>query len=196
METKTLAKIDAEVVMEGQVTPSITLEQATIEAARSDPEAFSRLYRQYVTPVYRYLYQWVGNRAEAEDLTSQVFTDVMIGLTRYQDKGNFTAWLFTIARRKAINAYRRRRKNLTLEEAEDLPGPSDDPLESVLQKEQLDRMARLFSRLKESQRDLLRLRFTACLGYREIGAILGRSEASVKMAISRLIRKIHKQWEG
>lgn len=38
-------------------------EAALVEAARRDPVAFTALYRRYVTPVYRYLYEWVGNQA-------------------------------------------------------------------------------------------------------------------------------------
>ena len=51
-----------------------------VEAARCDPAAFTTLYRRYVTPVYRYLYKWVGSPAEAEDLTSHVFTEMLEGL--------------------------------------------------------------------------------------------------------------------
>ena len=98
-----------------------------------------RLYQRYVTPVYRYLYKWAGSAGEAEDLTSQVFTEVLEGLARYQERGNFAAWLFTIARRKAIAAYRRRRPNLPLDEA--VAEPAEDLLEQVVQGEVLERMA-------------------------------------------------------
>jgi RNA polymerase sigma-70 factor (ECF subfamily) len=196
MKNENLSMIEAEMTLEEMAYPSASPGQDVIEAARRDPVAFSNLYRHYVTPVYRYLYQWVGNSAEAEDLTSQVFSEVLVGLANYRERGNFTAWLFTIARRKAISANRKHRNDLPLEEAEELPGPSDDPLESVVQSEQIDRMSAIISKLKKDQRDLLRLRFTAGLGYKEIGAMLGRSEAAVKMAISRLLHKMNKKWEG
>jgi DNA-directed RNA polymerase specialized sigma24 family protein len=47
-----------------------------IAAAHSDPTAFSHLYRLHVTGVYRYCISRVGNTADAEDLTTQVFTEV------------------------------------------------------------------------------------------------------------------------
>lgn len=166
-----------------------------VEAARSDPAALTRLYRRYVTPVYRYLYKWAGNPAEAEDLTSQVFSEVLEGLAHYQERGSFSAWLFTIARRKAIAAYRRQRPTLSLGEAEDVPGEAEDPQEQAEQGEQRQRMAALFAGLDEDQCELLRLRFTAGLGYADIGALVGRSEAAVKMAIYRLLRQMYGQWE-
>jgi RNA polymerase sigma-70 factor (ECF subfamily) len=178
-----------------EAIPTERPDQALVEAARSDPAAFSRLYRSYVIPVYRYLYKWVGNAEEAEDLTSQVFTEVLEGLVHYRERGNFSAWLFSIARHKAISAYRRQRPNLPLDQAEDIPGPAEDPLERVLQGEQMEQMAALFSGLTDDQRDLLRLRFTAGLGYAEIGSMLGRSQAAVKMAVLRLLRQMHEKWE-
>ena len=187
MENVTLERSEADSVVED--------EAALVEAAQRDPTAFIILYRRYVTPVYRYLYKWVGNPSEAEDLTSQVFTEVLEGLVHYRERGIFAAWLFTIARRKAIAAYRRRRPNLSLDEAEDMPGATEDPLESVIQGEQRERMAALFAGLNEDQRELLRLRFTAGLSYVEIGALLRRSKAAVKMAIYRLLQQMYAKWE-
>jgi RNA polymerase sigma-70 factor (ECF subfamily) len=186
MENVTLARSDANLVFE---------EAALVEAARSDPAAFSTLYRRYVTPVYRYLYKWAGSPAEAEDLTSQVFMDALEELARYREQGNFAAWLFTIARRKAIAAYRRQRPTLPLDEAEGVPGPAEDPLERVVRDEQMERMAALFAGLGEEQRELLHLRFSAGLGYAEIGALLGRSQAAIKMALYRLLRQMNAKWE-
>jgi RNA polymerase sigma-70 factor (ECF subfamily) len=117
------------------------------------------------------------------------------GLGRYREQGNFAAWLFTIARRKAIAAYRRRHPDDSLEKAEQISGPGEDLLEQVVQGERRERMAALFAVLNEEQRELLRLRFTAGLGYAEIGAVLGRGEAAVKMAIYRLVHQMHEQWE-
>ena len=165
------------------------------EAARRDPAAFSKLYRRYVTPVYRYLYKRLGNPKDAEDLTSQVFIEVLEGLVHYRERGSFAAWLFTIARRKAIAVYRQKRPTHSLEEVDKLQSSIEDPLEELEQNEHRERMAALFAELAENERELLRLRFTADLTYAEIGSLLGRTEAAVKMAVSRLLRRMHKKWE-
>jgi RNA polymerase sigma-70 factor (ECF subfamily) len=55
-------------------------EAALIERARRDPEAFAALYRQYLTPVHRYLYRRLGNVHDVEDLTAQVFIEALEGL--------------------------------------------------------------------------------------------------------------------
>lgn len=178
-----------------QVKTGLEDEAALVEAARRDPAAFSKLYHLYVTPVYRYFYKRLGNAKDAEDLTSQVFMEVLEGLVRYRERGNFAAWLFTIAQRKAIQTFRRQRPTLSLDEAEKLHSPADDPLEQLVQDEKIEQMAAIFTDLDEDQRELLRLRFTADLAYAEIGSLLGRSEAAVKMAIYRLLRRMHQKWE-
>lgn len=93
-------------------------DDALVENARHDPDAFAALYRRYLTPVYRYLLIRLGNPQEAEDITSRVFTEALEGLInqRYRENGKFAAWLFTIARRRLIDLYRQR-PAVSLEEA-------------------------------------------------------------------------------
>ena len=166
-----------------------------VKAARRDPAAFAALYWRYVTPVYRYLYSRVGHAADAEDLTAQVFTEALEGLSRYREGGSFAAWLFTIARHKAADHHRRQRPYVTLSEALDRPDEDEDPLARVVRNEALRRLAALVAQLDEEQQELLRLRFAGGLTYGEMGALTGRSEAAVKMAMHRLLRRLEAEWE-
>ena len=167
-------------------------ETALIAAARRDVAAFAPLYRRYVTPIYRYLFSRTGNEADAQDLTAQVFLEALEGLPRYRERGSFAAWLFTIARRRATDQYRRR-SPLPLD---DVPDPNDDndPLPHVIEHEALDRVKDLIVQLDDDQRELLRLRFAAGLTFGQIGIILGRSEAAVKMAVHRLLDQLRAKW--
>jgi RNA polymerase sigma-70 factor, ECF subfamily len=192
MENVTLARINATLADEDEIS--------LVEAARSDPDAFTILYRRYVTPVYRYLYKWVANQEQAEDLTSQVFTEVLQGLPRFRPQSHdaestFSAWLFTIARRKAIAAHRRSRPELPLFEAESLPHDSPDLLDKVIQSERLAHLESLFASLEVEKRDLLRLRFSAGLSFAEMATVLGRSQAAVKMAVYRVLRQLNEKWK-
>jgi RNA polymerase sigma-70 factor (ECF subfamily) len=166
-----------------------------VRAAQRDPAAFAPLYQRYVTPVYRYIYSQVGNAADAEDLTARVFTKALEGLHRYREQGNFAAWLFTIACRKVADHYRRQRPHVPLNEALDSPAERGNPLTYVVQEEALQRLAALVAKLDEQKQELLRLRFAAGLTYGEIGELVGRSEAAVKMAVHRLLRQLEAQWE-
>ena len=168
-------------------------EPELIEKARHDPEAFAELYRRYLSPVYRYLYRRLGNIHEAEDLTAQVFIDVLEGLIadHYRASGYFSAWLFTIARRRLVDFYRQR-PPLQLDE-----NHSSEPglLVALEKSDDLQRLSSLLSELDEEKQELLRLRFSAGLGFAEIAQLEGRSEPAVKMALYRALDWLREHWE-
>jgi len=160
-----------------------------------DPAAFAELYRRYVRRVYRYLYSHVGEAAEAEDLTAQVFTAAWESRHRYQEQGAFAAWLFRIARNKIADHFRSRRPQVSLE-GDDPPLKVDwDPLGQLVHSESLQQMSCLVNRLQPKEIELLRLRFAADLTYAEIGAALGQSEAASKMAVRRLLDRLQDEWK-
>lgn len=166
-----------------------------VRAARQDRAAFAPLYRRYVTSIYRYIYSRVGQRADAEDLTSQVFSEALAGLDRYREEGHFAAWLFTIAARRIADHHRQYRPELPLElVAERLTAVHNPPAE-VAQQETLRHLAQLVGQLPEEKQEMLRLRFAAGLTYADIGTMTGRSEAAVKMAMNRLLKQLQQQWE-
>lgn len=165
-----------------------------VRAAQRNPAVFAALYRRYVTPIYRYIYSRLGHAAQAEDLTAQVFTEALEGLHRYREEGNFAAWLFTIAHHKITDHYRRQRAQVPLNETRD-SSVRDDPLTHVVQDEALQRLGALVTQLDEDRQELLRLRFAAGLTYGEIGKLVGRSEAAVKMVVYRLLRRLQAAWE-
>jgi RNA polymerase sigma-70 factor, ECF subfamily len=172
------------------VTPDDTPEAGDVQKAQRDPAAFAALYRRYVTPIYRYVYSRVGNRNDAEDLTSQVFTEALASLAHYREQGTFAAWLFTIAARRIVDHYRQTRPQLPLDAATDRPADGRSPLSQAIHNEKLAQLAGLISRLDQDRQELLRLRFAGDLTYAEIGHVTGRSEAAVKMAMNRLLRRL------
>lgn len=162
------------------------------ESAGRNAEAFTTLYRRYVTPLYRYLYHRLGNATDAEDLTSQVFMDALEGLVSYRERGCFSSWLFTIARRRLMDLYRQHPANLL---EDDLPDSSFD-LQSILEKnENHVRLNQLLGELDDDRRELLQLRFAAGLEFSEIASLLHRSEGAVKMTLYRTLDWLKANWE-
>lgn len=164
-------------------------------SARTDPEAFGQLYQRYVSRVFRYLYGKTGCVEDAEDLTAQVFTEVIESLPRYRPQGNFAGWLFTIARRRAINSLRSQPGCLPLEAAEDRLAQITDTLGRIVQAERIERLKHMLQSLSEEEYELLRLHFYAGLTYAQIGNVLGKREAAVGMAMHRLLRRLEADWE-
>ncbi len=155
---------------------------------------FTEVYREYVQRIYRYMYARVGNRQDAEDLTAQVFFDALEKWPTYRDRGHLAAWLFTIARRRVADYHRKARSHAPLE----THIPSEDPAawEGIEREEDLEHLSRLVAQLSDEDQELLRLRFAANLKYKEIADIVGRSEAAVKMAVHRIVRRLAKMWEA
>lgn len=66
-------------------------------AVQGDAETFGKLYDLYVDRVYRHVYYRVGNQADAEDLTSQVFLNAWRAISRYRPMGRpFVVWLLSL----------------------------------------------------------------------------------------------------
>ena len=164
---------------------------ALAKEACHNTEAFSALYRRYVTPLYRYLYRRLGNVKDAEDLTSQVFADALEGLGSYRERGRFSAWLFTMARRRLIDSYRQRKTEPLDEIVDDSPA-----LQTAFeQNETHGHLTHLLGQLDEDRQELLRLRFAAGLEFSEIASVLKRSEGAVKMSLYRTLDWLKANWE-
>lgn len=162
--------------------------------AKHDPRAFEELYRRHVQAVYKYFYNRTWNQNEAEDLTEQTFIAALEGIQQYRENGLFLAWLFSIARRKAVDHFRAKAKQVSLEIPDDIPVNSDF-LNDMIQSERRKAIADIFNDLPESEKELIRLRYVVELNFAEIGRLLHRSEGAVKKALYRIIGRMRKQWE-
>lgn len=153
--------------------------------ARTDSEAFAELYRRHVTSVYRYHLAHTGDIKDAEDLTSQTFMAALENIRSYRGTGAYIAWLMGIASRKRALFFRRKKPDLPLDEATDLVFPqvaSDHPASPRLQREGILRALRSLS---PERAEALILCFFSELNAAEAGQVLGKSEAAVKMLVSR-----------
>ncbi|NPV57005.1 MAG: sigma-70 family RNA polymerase sigma factor [Anaerolineae bacterium] len=170
-------------------------ETGIVQAARQDPKAFGALYLRYVEQVYRYLYSKLDNVHEAEDLTAQTFLAAFESFEILRNDDHFAAWLFTIARNKAMDHFRKNKQRETLHEPADIPA-EDDPLSSVIRSEQALALSKSIRNLTEEEQEMLRLRFLAEMSYVQIGRILHRNEGAIKKAIYRLLARLQSQLEA
>jgi RNA polymerase sigma-70 factor, ECF subfamily len=169
-------------------------EAALVELARADPAAFAPLYERYVGRIYRYCLRRVDRPEEAEDLTSLIFNRALAGLPGYRGP-SLATWLFTIARNTVSNHLRDRRSHLPLEgavlaTAESIPEPDGDPLERVVRAEDRRRVAHLVAGLTDEQRSLLALKLSGQLTAKEIGAVVGKREGAVRVALFRIVHQL------
>jgi RNA polymerase sigma-70 factor (ECF subfamily) len=171
--------------MEIQTKEPLTNDARLAHQARTDANAFAELYRRHITTVYRYHMAHTGNVKDAEDLTSQTFMAALEGIRSYRGTGSFAAWIMGIAARKRALFFRKNRSEAPLDAAlhiqtSDLP--TDKAAARRLQMEQVHHALRHIS---PDRAEALILCFFGGLDVGEAGRVLGKSEAAVKMLISR-----------
>jgi RNA polymerase sigma-70 factor (ECF subfamily) len=156
---------------------------------------FEALYRAELPRVYNFFRYRVGDDALAEDLTSETFEKAWRNRARYRrDLAAFSTWLFTIARRVAVDYYRRPRPAQPLESAAQVPHP--ETLEDLAQaRAERERLHALLARLTDRERELVALKYGAGLSNRAIAGLSGLSESNVGVILHRAVLDLRAQWE-
>ena len=166
---------------------------ALASQAGCDPQAFTALYDRCFARVYNYIRYRCDETATVEDLTAQVFEQVLSSIGRYApDQAPFEAWLFGIVRHVVGGALRRARFSTWLPWETFLRHPAPGPLpeEIAVQRDQKARLGRALLGLPDRQRDLLGLKFAAGLNNRQIAALVGLTEQNVGVILYRAIGRL------
>ncbi|RME72532.1 MAG: sigma-70 family RNA polymerase sigma factor [Chloroflexi bacterium] len=165
-------------------------EDALVERAKHDPEAFGQLYELYVEQIYNYIYYRVGNQHDAEDLTAKVFYRALNHIPRYHNRGRpFAAWLYRIAHNLVANWHRDHSRR-TMVDLDSVSLHSDEranPHHEAERTNEREILLAAINKLPEERRRLLYLKFADRLSNAEIGKIMGRSEGAIKSLYHRTL---------
>jgi len=171
-------------------------ERLLIEAAQKDPARFAELYENNFERVYAYVVRRVGNRAETEDLTSEVFHQALSHLGRFEWRGiPFAAWLFRIA----ANLISNRGQRAGREKIADNPEHIESTPARAEELEDVERRATLF-RLVETlpveQRGVVVLRFVEQKSIKEVAREIRKTEGAVKQLQFRALSTLRARLGG
>src|SRR5438270_694185 len=160
-------------------------------AQKGDRSALEELYLIHFDRIYSYLHVSVGNRHDAEDLTTQTFLKMLekIGSFRWQS-APFSAWLFRIAHNLAMDHFRARRRWQPEEEVPEPPAHEAEPSAG------LESMLKLIEGLSPEQQQVLTLKFVFNLPNAEVAAILDKTQGAVKSLQHRALVSLQKQIES
>lgn len=154
--------------------------------------SLGELYVQHVDLVYRYFYHQVRHRQEAEDLTATTFSKAIASIDHYQpDRSTFAAWLFGVAHRTLAD-YLRKAHGLQLPTTE---ADADNPERLVATAEQAEIVRGRLQLLPDDQRAALILRFFGELSVRDASAVMGKSDAAIKMLVHRGLCRLRTWYE-
>ncbi len=169
------------------------VDELLVRAAQDDPAVFAELYRRHVDRVYRSLVGRLGDADLAQDLTAQTFLAALEGLRDYRGEGAFAAWLLRIARNKAMDHFRRTRRTVPLEAVADMADPAPSPDDVAARRLDLAQVAHAFHTLTVERAEAVGLRVFGGLSMAEVGRVMGKSEAAVKMLVQRGLRDLQTQ---
>jgi RNA polymerase sigma-70 factor (ECF subfamily) len=156
-----------------------------------DQEAFRLIFERYARPVLSFIYDLVGQRDLAEELTQETFVRAYNSLNNVRDETKLASWLFGIGRnvaREAIRARRRENQNFLAVDFSD--GQLGDraqvsPAQDLLHKELNSAMHNALALLDEDRRVVFVLKVFRQCSYREIMDVTGFTLAKVKTDLHR-----------
>jgi len=162
---------------------------------QGDRDALEELYLIHFDRIYSYLHVSVGNRHDAEDLTTQTFLKMLekIGTFKWQS-APFSAWLFRIAHNLAMDHFRAGRRWQPEEEVPEPPGEEEPSAELVAMRTiGRESMLKLIDHLSPEQQQVLTLKFVFNLPNAEVATILDKTEGAIKSLQHRALVSLQKQ---
>jgi len=184
------------------------IERLLDRARQGNSEALSALYQRFLPGIFGYIATRVPDRATAEDLTSDVFLQMVEGIhhLRAKDEAGFTAWLLRIARVTVAGYYRKREKQparLSLPDqawenthAESLilleSHPEADPVQWTEAREDWQAVVQAINHLTEEQRQVLVGRLILGYDVATVAQMLGKKANAVKALQFRALQSLQR----
>ena len=163
-----------------------SLASALISCGRGDQVAFSTLYDQLAPYVYGVILRVVRDRSQAEEVTQEVFVELWRIAPRFDgEKGTVKAWASTVAHRRAVDRVRSEQsaRDRLDNESQKRVADTDVVVESVEASFDQARVRRALAQLTPAQREAVELAYFGALTYREVAALLGVAEGTIKSRI-------------
>ena len=192
----------ADLACKRQVTPTdlaaepFRLDIATLlqRITRGDLRAFAELVDRYQRPLFAFLGRMGLEAARAEEVAQETFLRAWQSLPRYRtEQAQFSTWLFTIARRLALNELARSRNRYEVAADDDAPEPAcaaARPEQALDQRRLQARIDAAFRSLGTDDRSVLALAYSHDLGMAEIAVIEGCSVDAVKTRLHRARQRL------
>lgn len=181
--------------VKGQATAageeSSGLNVAVLRARNGDVDAFATVLDHCEQRVFHFVLRMLHNAHDAEDVTQDTFVKAWRHLASFRPENRFTTWLFTIARRTALNHLRARRPTEELtEQAEPV---AESPRETATNREHAESIWQVARRLKPDQYEALWLCYGEGFSVNEIARIMNTNSIRVRVLLHRA-RKRMAEW--
>ena len=168
---------------------------------KKNREAFKMVYQRYEIRLFSFVFHHTGSRELAQELIQETFTRVWLAASTFdQKRGNFKAWIFTIALNLTRNEMRKKQYSYHFLDTEDINGSPDQHHlvenqrpDLVMEKgQQEDALIQALGNLKPEQREVVILKNFQQLTFREIAEVTELPESTVKARYHRTIEHLKK----
>ena len=160
-----------------------------------DINAFESLYRQYEKLVLKNAFFIIGQKEEAEDVLQQVFLSVWKSRKTFDpEKGKLSTWLYRITVNECMKKQHHKKEPvMDLVENARLKEVTDDPVQSIMKKEQYESLLKAVNNLDSKHRSILVLRYFNDLSYDDIAKVAGIPLGTVKSRINNGLRLLREK---
>jgi len=164
---------------------------ALVERARGgDQRAFELLVRSHQKNLFRLIYRYLRNEADALDITQRAFVRAYQSLDTFRGDASFKTWLYRIGVNLSLNHIRDRKREVVAEIRDDaLSRRATGPMR-IIRDEDSARLREAIATLPEKQRIVLELRIYDELSFREIAEIAECSENAAKVNFHHAVKKL------
>ena len=136
---------------------------------------FEEVYRRYFDEVYRFLCKLTGDRALAEELTSETFFKAMKSIDRFRGECELSVWLCQIAKNTYYGYLRKNKRIVSENELAERIETAPDVLDQVLASDAADRAKQQLHALPEPYREVFMWRALMDMSFAEIGVLFGKT---------------------
>ncbi|HNW37001.1 MAG TPA: RNA polymerase sigma factor [Candidatus Ozemobacteraceae bacterium] len=164
---------------------------------RGDDRAFETLVHRHHSIIYRFLYHFMGNPSDAEDITQETFLNIHRKLRSHNPAQSFNSWIMTIARNLAIS-YHRRRTPAPLDPAMLAAAIKDvtpNPEQELLAKEAGEEVHLALQRLPAETREILIMRYILDIPLQGVAELLNIPEGTAKSRVFKARNALREQLE-
>ena len=149
---------------------------------------FTQLYRRYAQKVYGKCISILKDQTEAQDAVQDIFVKIMINLSGFNEKSQFSTWVYSITFNYCMDVVRKRKKNKLLfsDDIERAPDVAEEEIpDSYFLDLSLPQLKGILDELPEGDRMVILYKYQDELSIKEIAEIIDKTESATKMKIKR-----------
>lgn len=168
-----------------------------LKVKSGDLDQLALLYERYKKKLFGYFYKMNSNASVCEDMVQMVFMKILKSKHSFTGDGEFSMWLFTIARNVGYDSFRKNKQQYDdINDYENSIIADSNVEKDLTDNEELNLLQKALNRLNYSDKEVLVMSRFDNLKYKQIAEIFGVSEGAIKMKVRRALVQLKAAYEA